>query len=229
MSFNINKTIFKFAFLLTLTLSVSNCSSGNDGPNYDTNLIIQSTEANIETTFTSLKVNGKLLSDNGIVSKGICWSETSKPTINNNKITETTTTFSSLIENLNPNTTYYFRVFATSNSGTTYSQEKSFTTASLEETYWQFIVTDHNGNDVSAKVNLYEDGSTKYVRDNCPTCYVPLGTWSLNGKNLTYIGENADPALSRHVFYGTVTGMSLQGTYEHIEDPDGTWSAVLLP
>ena len=166
------------------------------------------------------------------MSKGICWSKTPNPTINNNKITEASTTFSTLIENLNPDTTYYFRVFATTSSGTTYSEEKSFTTLSLGATYWQFSIVDNNETETLAKVNFYEDGTTKYVQNDCSTCYVPFGTWLINEDNeLTYIGENADPALSRHVFTGNVSGMTLQGTYEINVGPgdDGTWSATLLP
>ena len=229
MILTLRKIFFNLTYLFTLSLFVISCSSDDNGPDYDTNLIIQSTETNIQTTFTSLNISGKLLSDNGIISKGICWSKNPKPTTSSNKITESSTTFTTLIEDLNPNTTYYFRIFATTSSETTYSQEKSFSTLGLGETYWQFSIINHNGTEILAKVNFYENGTTKYVQDNCPTCYVPTGSWMTNNNDLTYIGQNDDPSLSTHVFYGNVTGMTLQGTYQNLSNPDGTWTATLLP
>ena len=63
---------------------------------------------------------------------GICWNTTGAPTIADSKTEEGAVTatgaFTSNMTGLSPNTTYYFRAYATNNGGTSYG-ELSFTTA----------------------------------------------------------------------------------------------------
>lgn len=221
--------LFKTLTIITLTFFITNCSSDDAEP--ISNATNNTTEANAEITFTTMKLSGKVNSNDGneITSQGVCWSKNPNPTISNDKVTENTTTFSTVISDLTVNTTYYFRIFATTSAGTTYSKELSLKTLSLGNTNWKFTVIDHNDNEVLANVNFKEDNTTKYIEE-CTTgidCYAPEGTWSIEGNILTYIGENDDPATSTHVFTGTITALNLQGTYKHITDPDGTWNAVL--
>ena len=65
-----------------------------------------------------------------ITSRGVCWSTSPNPTINDNKTTDGTSTgsFTSNITGLAESTTYYVRAYATNSKGTAYGEEKSFTT-----------------------------------------------------------------------------------------------------
>jgi hypothetical protein len=65
-----------------------------------------------------------------ISDKGICWSETENPTINDNKVSAGTgsAAFNSAIGLLKPNTTCYVRAYAVNEIGIAYGDQKSFTT-----------------------------------------------------------------------------------------------------
>ncbi len=82
-----------------------------------------------QTTATS---GGEVLSEGGapIISRGVCWSTSANPTIENSKKTETgrSGSFTSYIDQLTPNTLYYVRAYATNRAGTGYGETRSFTT-----------------------------------------------------------------------------------------------------
>ena len=89
-------------------------------------------------TANSATCGGSVTSDgNGTVTaRGICWSETSEPKINNlySEVSNNgagTGSFTSALTNLKANTTYYVRAYATNEAGTVYGEVKSFKT--LEE------------------------------------------------------------------------------------------------
>ena len=87
---------------------------------------------------------GNIESDGGapITEKGIVWSTNQNPTINlSTKATNGTgsNTFNAEMTNLNSNTIYFVRAFATNSVGTAYGNEFSFTTLST-------TVTDIDGN-----------------------------------------------------------------------------------
>lgn len=65
-----------------------------------------------------------------IIAKGVCWAITQNPTIENDKTNDTDGigTFTSQIKDLQPNTTYYVRAFATNEAGTAYGNQVLFKT-----------------------------------------------------------------------------------------------------
>ena len=90
-------------------------------------------------TANSATCGGSVTSDgNGTVTaRGICWSETSEPKINNLYSEESnngtgTGSFTSALTNLKANTTYYVRAYATNEAGTVYGEVKSFVTLGKE-------------------------------------------------------------------------------------------------
>ncbi len=98
----------------------------------------------IYTSYFYANIHSSLISDGGmpITQLGVCWSTHINPTISDfielaglNSIN-----FICEIKNLQPNTTYYLRAFATNDMGTGYSNSVSFTTKSYEQ------VTDIDGN-----------------------------------------------------------------------------------
>jgi hypothetical protein len=75
---------------------------------------------------------GEVLLDGGspVTQRGVCWNTAPQPTIANNISVEGAGlgSFTSILNNLEPNTTYYYRAFATNIEGTGYGNEYSFTT-----------------------------------------------------------------------------------------------------
>lgn len=74
---------------------------------------------------------GTITSDGGysITSKGVCWSTSPNPTITNNSTNNGTgaSNFISVLSNLLPTTTYYYRAYATNSVGTSYGITYTFT------------------------------------------------------------------------------------------------------
>jgi hypothetical protein len=68
--------------------------------------------------------------DSPVSQKGVCWSTEQNPSLANNFTEEGGggEEFTSLMEDLNDNTTYYVRAYATNEIGTSYGDELSFTT-----------------------------------------------------------------------------------------------------
>ena len=92
------------------------------------------TTAMTSVTQTTATGGGIITSDGGavITSRGICWSNSnSNPTIANLKTNNGTGigTYTSLMINLTPGTTYYVRAYATNSVGTAYGTVRAFTTS----------------------------------------------------------------------------------------------------
>jgi hypothetical protein len=94
-----------------------------------------STGAVTELTETSAKLSGNITSAGGgtVTSRGICWSTTPSPTVNNSKTTEGTGVgvFTSTLVNLLAGTTYYARAYGENSRGISYGSEVVFTTRGL--------------------------------------------------------------------------------------------------
>ncbi len=80
----------------------------------------------------SAQSGGNISDDGGaaITARGVCWSTLANPTIADNKTEDGTGTgsFSSVLNGLTPDTTYYLRSYATNETGTFYGDEQTFTT-----------------------------------------------------------------------------------------------------
>jgi hypothetical protein len=95
-----------------------------------------STTAVSEISYTSAISGGNVTDEGGetIISRGICWNTSEKPTISDSKavsdggLGEFTANLTLLI----PNTQYYVRAYATNSDGTGYGNQVSFTTREAE-------------------------------------------------------------------------------------------------
>lgn len=107
----------------------------------DTLTIVQDKAATLPTVTTTAisdvlaltAISGGENIDDGrapILLKGVCWDKVEKPTTENSKTEngEGTDVFISEITNLEPNTKYYVRAYATNRVGTSYGNEIVFTT-----------------------------------------------------------------------------------------------------
>ena len=101
------KTILKPISILLFLFLVTNCQT-SDGPITTKAIIVnETTIENIELTYTSLKISGKIISngESDILARGVCWSTNPNPTIENDKTQENNDMFVSKITNLLANIT----------------------------------------------------------------------------------------------------------------------------
>lgn len=88
----------------------------------------------VSTVTSTTAVSGGNISDDGdgvITERGICWSLSPSPTIQDNKTIDGSGKgiYSSNVSGLMPVTTYFIRAYATNSAGTAYGNEISFTTS----------------------------------------------------------------------------------------------------
>jgi len=99
-----------------------------------------------------------------VSARGICWSNSSNPTINNSHTIDGSGTgiFTSNLTGLNPNTTYYVRAYATSDAGTSYGNQVSFTTVlyTIGQNYGGGIIFYINGTGQHGLIASTSDQST---------------------------------------------------------------------
>lgn len=105
---------------------------GNGGDDEEATKPTVTTNSVSNITFESATCGGNVTDDGGanVTARGVCWSTSQNPTISDNKTTDGSGTgsFTSNLINLNENTTYYVRAYATNEKGTSYGEQKSFTT-----------------------------------------------------------------------------------------------------
>jgi hypothetical protein len=96
--------------------------------------VVTTSEVN-NISITSASSGGNVISDGNalVTGRGVCWSTSQNPTIANNRTNEGqgVGTFSSNIANLTAGTTYYLRAYATNKNGTTYGEQRIFTTTTV--------------------------------------------------------------------------------------------------
>lgn len=83
-------------------------------------------------TFTTATAGGEISGNGGaeITAKGVCWSTSENPTVENSKTTDGvgSESFNSNLTGLTAGTTYYVRAYATNSKGTAYGNQQAFTT-----------------------------------------------------------------------------------------------------
>lgn len=87
-----------------------------------------------EITTNSAKSGGEVTNDGGaeVTERGICWGTDANPTLSDSHVAAGTGTgsFSATMSDLQANTTYHVRAYATNSAGTAYGLDKEFTTLS---------------------------------------------------------------------------------------------------
>ena len=87
-------------------------------------------------TSSSATIDGNVIADGGaeVTARGVCWSTSEEPTTSDSKTTDGTGVgeFTSTITDLQTNTKYYVRAYATNSKGTAYGEQKEFTTLDLQ-------------------------------------------------------------------------------------------------
>lgn len=144
----------KKILFLTLSLLLLNCSSDNNEDEAINSLPTLTTN-NVTNISSSRIISGGNISNNGgldVTSRGICWSLNEEPTTNDNFLINGSGIgeYSVEVLNLESNTDYYARAFATNSLGTSYGNELNFTT--LKDITYEVILfefTPDTGNNTS--------------------------------------------------------------------------------
>ena len=117
-----------------------------------------------------------------VTTRGFCWSTSQNPTVGDSHTSEGIGTgrFNSEITGLSPGTTYYLRPYATSDVGTAYGEERSFTT------YWPdscggSTVMDFDGN-IYRTIQI---GTQCWLRENLRATHFADGSAIALGYNAT--------------------------------------------
>jgi len=119
--------------------------------------------ASVEVTLNSAVVEGVVISEGGakVTTRGVCWSTTHDPTISSLKTEDGAGSgaFSSNLNDLLPNTTYYVRAYATNIEGTSYGNEVTFSTGpATPATLTTSIVITITGTTAVSGGNITNDG-----------------------------------------------------------------------
>lgn len=159
-------------------------------------------------TATSASSGGEITDDGGfsITARGVCWSTNQNPTISDVHTSDGTGTgsYSSSLTSLTYNTTYYIRAYATNSKGTSYGEEKTFTTNKLTPTVTTAEATSVTSNSAVTGGNVTLDGGASVTaRGVC---------WSTS-QNPTISGNHTTDGNGTGEFTSNLTGLEENTTY----------------
>ena len=131
MKTNCSSLIIKALALFFITTFISSCDK-----EVDIKLLsVLTTTDVIKMTEATAYSGGNITSDAGfdVTSRGVCWSESPNPTIEDKKTIDAAGTgvFESIIVGLNPSTTYYVRAYAVNKKGVSYGNQVTIKTKTL--------------------------------------------------------------------------------------------------
>lgn len=159
-------------------------------------------------TATSASSGGEITDDGGysITARGVCWSTSQNPTISDAHTSDGTGigSYTSSLTSLTYNTTYYVRAYATNTKGTSYGEEKNFTTSKLTPTVTTAEVTSITSNSAVSGGNVTSDGGAAVTaRGIC---------WSTS-QNPTISGNHTTDGNGIGEFISSLTGLAENTTY----------------
>lgn len=150
-------------------------------------LAVVSTSVVTNVTTISAICGGMVQSDGGfgITARGVCWSTSAMPTINNAHTVNGAGlgAFTSQIDNLEPNTTYHVRAYAQNASGVSYGTVVTFTTHSGLPTVSTTTVSAISATSATAGGNVVDDGGYPVVRRG--VCYGTSSQPTISGLHTT--------------------------------------------
>lgn len=159
-------------------------------------------------TATSAVSGGNITDDGGfsITARGVCWSTSQDPTTNESHTSDGTGTgsYTSTLTSLSYNTTYYVRAYATNSKGTSYGEEKTFTTSKLVPTVTTAEVSGVTTTSAVCGGNVTDDGGASVIaRGVC---------WGTS-QNPTVSGSHTSDGNGIGTFTSNITGLSENTTY----------------
>jgi uncharacterized protein (TIGR02145 family) len=151
---------------------------------------------------------GGITNDGGspVIVRGICWSTSENPTINDSKTTEGSGTgnFFSNFSGLQPDSKYYVRAYATNDAKTTYGNQQSFTTKDGKPVVTTASVTSVKPTTATCGGNITDDGGSPITaRGVC---------WNTNPDPTTADSKTNDGS-GKNNFVSSITNLKPYTTY----------------
>ncbi len=159
-------------------------------------------------TAMSATSGGNITDDGGfpVLSRGVCWSTSANPTINDSITNDGTRTgsFTSELTGLDLNTTYYVRAYAANIIGTAYGNELSFATKDGIPKLTTNEVTNIEATSATSGGNITDDGGFPITSRG--VCWNTTGGPTIDD-NITIDGTGTGS------FTSELTGLDLNTTY----------------
>jgi hypothetical protein len=153
--------IYRFmAFLFSASIIFASCTKETSEVRLEPTL---STSKTFDLTSESATVVGFVIAQgDGFTEKGVCYSKSAAPTINDSKVVYTgdtpTATFNVVLNGLDYATTYYARAYATGKTATIYGEEVIFTTLPVAPFLTTAAITEITGNAATGGGNVTGSG-----------------------------------------------------------------------
>jgi len=161
---------------------------------------------------TTATCGGNVTSDGGatVTAKGVCWSTSPNPTISNSHTTDGngTGSFTSSITGLSANKTYYVRAYATNSKGTSYGEQKNFTTQQSGTVTVPSVIT----NSVSNIAQTTATCGGNVTSDGGATVTAKGVCWSTS-QNPTISNSHTTNGSGTGSFTSSITGLTANKTY----------------
>lgn len=159
-------------------------------------------------TATSVKSGGNITNDGGlpILEKGVCWSTSQIPTINNNKknIISGSQNYAITIADLLPGTTYCVRAYAINSLGVGYGNQLSFTTLATLPTLTTNSISSIKSTTAISGGNISSDGGSNVTaRGIC---------WSTSVNPTTNNNKTIDGS-GTGVYSSNLSGLAINTSY----------------
>lgn len=159
-------------------------------------------------TQTSAKCGGNVTDAGGgtVTARGVCWSTEQNPTTSDSHTTNGSGTgsFTSNLTGLSSGTTYYVRAYATNSEGTSYGEQRTFTTNANVPSVTTNTVIDITPNSATCGGNVTNDGGgTVTSRGVC---------WGTSS-NPTINNSHTDDGSGTGSFASNLTGLTPGTTY----------------
>jgi hypothetical protein len=211
----------KKLFLLSILSLLFSCSS-DESENNPTLPVLTTTNAS-NITLIGASSGGNITSDGGadIITRGVVWSAIQSPTIAlSTKTVDGTGTgsFTSSISGLTPNTNYYVRAYATNSVGTSYGNEISFITTSIQlPVLTTTAISNITQSAASSGGNITFDGgasltSRGVVWSTAPNPTVALSTKTIDGSSNGNFTSNITGLTANTQYYVRAYATNVIGT-----------------
>jgi len=173
---------------------------------------VVSTTAATSITYNSASSGGNVTDDGGasVTARGVCWSTNVDPTTDDMHTTDAAGTgmFTSFITDLDPDTLYHYRAYATNSSGTSYGADMTFTTDPQAPTITTQAASDVTPTTATVSGNITDLGAPNPTQHG--VC------WSTSVNPTTADSKTEEGAAgSTGAFTSIITGLSPGAIYHY--------------